>query len=260
MSQGNPYEPPRSQVADVSSAAPLGVFVEGGRHVDAGQGWAWIASGFGLFRKRAGAWVVITIIVGVLVIVVSLFPIIGWLVNTLLMPVYLGGLLLGCRSLEEDGEFGVGQLFAGFSSNTGRLMAIGALSLGGWILIMIPVFLIMGKSMFALMSGDPAAIAAAGASVALGALVTLALSIPLYMALWFAPCLVVFNETLPVQALAQSFRACLKNVVPFLLYGVVLLILFVLAAIPLGLGFVVVIPVLIASVYTSYRDIFYTPA
>ncbi|HZM46514.1 MAG TPA: BPSS1780 family membrane protein [Burkholderiales bacterium] len=260
MSQGNPYQPPRSQVADVSDAAPLGNFVEAGRGVDAGQGWAWIASGFGLFRKRAGVWIAVTIIAGVLVIVVSLFPIIGWLVNTLLMPVYLGGLLLGCKSLEDEGEFGVGQLFAGFSKHTGRLMAVGALSLAGWLLIMIPLFFIMGTSMFALMGGDPAAIAAAGPTLMLGVLVTIGLSVPLYMALWFAPCLILFNEAQPVQALGRSFRACSKNIIPFLLYGVLLFIVFVLATIPFGLGLLVAFPVLIASVYTSYRDIFYAPA
>jgi len=260
MSQSNPYQPPRAAVADASDAAPLGAFVESGRAVDAGQGWAWLASAFGFFRKNPWVWIFITIIAFVLVIVVSVLPLIGWLINTLLMPVYLGGLMLGCKALENDGDFGVGQLFAGFRSNTGRLMAIGAMSLAGWMIIMIPLFFIMGSSMFGLMSGDPAAIAAAGPSVAIGMLVTVALSVPLYMALWYAPCLVIFNEVQPVQALGQSFRASLKNIVPFLLYGVLLFVFFILAAIPLGLGFLVLIPVLIASVYTSYRDVFYGPA
>jgi hypothetical protein len=260
MSQSNPYQPPRSQVADVSDAAPLGEFVEGGRGVNAGQGWAWIASAFELFRRRPLAWILITVILFVLLVVASVIPLIGMLVNTLLMPVYLGGLLLGCRALEQDGEFGVGKLFAGFSNHTGRLMAVGALSLVGWILIMIPVFFIMGKSMFALAGGDPEAIAAAGSSVMLGVLVAMALSIPLYMALWFSGCLIVFDDVRPVQALSQSFRACLKNIIPFLLYGVLMVIIFLVAMIPLGFGLLVAIPVLIASVYTGYRDIFYAPA
>jgi uncharacterized membrane protein len=89
--------------------------------------------------------------------------------------------------------------------------------------------------------------------------VTLGLSVPLYMALWFSPCLVVFHEAAPMQALAQSFSACLKNVVPFLVYGVVVLVFAFLAAIPLGLGYLILFPVLIASVYTAYRDIFFAP-
>lgn len=260
MSQINPYQPPRSHVADVAAAAPAGIFVEGGRAVEAGHGWTWIAAAFDLFKKRPGAWIVITIILGVLMILLNLLPIVGWAINALLVPVYLGGLMFGCRALEDDGDFKVGQLFAGFSHRTGRLIAIGALSLVGWIVIMIPLVAIMGKSFFALMGGDPSAAAALGPAVAIGFLVMFALSVPLYMALWFSPCLVVFHDVAPVQALRQSFRACLKNIVPFLLYGVIVMLLALVAAIPLGLGFLVWAPVLIASLYTAYRDIFFEPA
>jgi uncharacterized membrane protein len=260
MSQGNPYQPPRAQVADVSDAAPLGAFVEGGQGVDAGRGWAWIASGFGLFRKRVGTWILLTLVLGIIVILTNLVPIIGGIAYMLLAPVLAGGLMLGCRELESDGEFGVRHLFAGFSHETGRLVAVGALTIAGSIAVMIPVFIIMGTSLFALSSGDPASIGAAGPGLVLGVLVSLALSIPLAMAIWFAPCLIVFNGVQPVAAFATSFRGCLKNIVPFLLYGVAFLIIFIVAAIPLGLGFLVAVPVLIASIYTAYRDIFYAPA
>jgi uncharacterized membrane protein len=80
--------------------------------------------------------------------------------------------------------------------------------------------------------------------------------VPLYMALWFAPALIVFHRMAPVDALKASFSACLKNMVPFLIYGVILLALCVVAAIPFGLGFLVLAPVVIASIYTGYRDIF----
>src|SRR6185436_19652205 len=158
MSQSNPYQPPRSQVADVAAPSEWGEFIEGGRSVDAGQGWAWIASAFGLFRKRAAAWIGITVVLFVVLFVLNLIPLLGALANMLLMPVFLGGLLLGCRALDNDGEFGVGQLFAGFSNQTGRLVILGALTLVGWIAIMIVVFAVIGSSMKGLMSGDPAAI------------------------------------------------------------------------------------------------------
>jgi hypothetical protein len=202
-------------------------------------------------------WVVVTIVAGLIVILASMLPIAGWIINTLLMPVFVGGLLLGCRALEGDGDFGVGQLFAGFSHQTGRLMVIGALSLVGWIIIVLPLVFVMGGSFFALMSGDASAILALGPVVAIGFLVTIGLSVPLYMALWFAPALVVFHEAQPVPALQQSFRACLRNVVPFLVYGVIVVVLAFVAAIPFGLGFLVLGPVLIASIYTAYRDVFF---
>jgi uncharacterized membrane protein len=61
----------------------------------------------------------------------------------------------------------------------------------------------------------------------------------------------------PGTALKASFFACLRNWLPFLIYSLVLLFLGMVAAIPFGLGFLVLIPVLAGSVYTAYRDIFH---
>ena len=88
------------------------------------------------------------------------------------------------------------------------------------------------------------------------ALVALALSIPIYMALWFAPALVVLRGFAPVAALKESFFGCLKNIIPFLIYGVVMMVLGILASVPLALGWLVLGPVAVASVYAGYRDIF----
>ena len=52
----------------------------------------------------------------------------------------------------------------------------------------------------------------------LAMLLTLALSLPVFMALWFAPALVFFNGMAPVDALKASFNACAKNGAPFLVY------------------------------------------
>ena len=56
-----------------------------------------------------------------------------------------------------------------------------------------------------------------------------------------------------------SFSGCLKNMLPFLLYGVVLFVLSILASLPLLLGWLVLGPVFGASIYTSYRDIYLKP-
>ena len=76
------------------------------------------------------------------------------------------------------------------------------------------------------------------------------------MAIWFAPALVFFNNMPPLDALKASFNACLKNILAFLVYGLIVLVLMFFAALPAGLGFLVLIPVLSGSVYASYRDIF----
>jgi uncharacterized membrane protein len=76
------------------------------------------------------------------------------------------------------------------------------------------------------------------------------------MALWFAPALVVFRGTAPVDALRVSFSASLKNIVPFVVYGVIYIVASILASIPFGLGWLVLAPLVTISVYSSYEDVF----
>ncbi len=258
MSESNPYQPPATPAAPVSAQA--GAFSAEGRAVDAGRGWEWIASGFALFKKQPGVWILMVIVVLVCSILISLVPVIGGLANMLLLQVFAGGIMLGCRALDSGENLEVGQVFAGFKQNTSNLVVLGLLALVAWVIILIPAMLIMGGGSFLAIlrgGGDLASIAAVGLSFMLALLVVLSLSIPLYMALWFAPALVVFHELKPVEAMKSSFSACLKNIVPFLLYSVVLLVLSMIAAIPLGLGFLVLVPVVVASIYTAYRDIFF---
>lgn len=231
--------------------------VMGGRAVGAGQGWTWIADGFELFKKAPGIWIAQLLILFVILVVLAFIPLLGAVATFLVMPVFVGGLLLGCRTLQGGGELEVVQLFAGFKEKTGNLIVIGALAIGGWIIVMLPVVAIVGAgAVLGAMRGDAAGAAALGGGVVLAWLVALALSVPIYMALWFAPALVVLREMPPLEAIKASFLGCLKNVLPFLIYSIVVMVLGIVAAIPLGLGWLVLGPTLIASVYISYRDIY----
>lgn len=231
--------------------------VMGGRAVGAGQGWTWIAQGFDLFRKAPGIWIALVVILFVILVVLAFIPLLGAVATFLVVPVFVGGLLLGCQALQGGGELEVGHLFAGFKAHTGNLIVLGALAIAGWIIVMLPVVVIVGAGAFlAAIRGDAAGVAALGGSFMLAWLVALALSIPIYMALWFAPALVVLREMAPIEAIKESFMGCLKNILPFLVYSIVLIVLGIVASIPLGLGWLVLGPTLIASVYTSYRDIY----
>jgi hypothetical protein len=231
--------------------------VTGGRAVGAGQGWTWIAQGFGLFKKAPGIWIALVVILIVILVVLAFIPLLGAVATLLVVPVFVGGLLLGCRALQGGGELEVGHLFAGFKEQTGNLIVLGALAIGGWIIVILPVVAIVGTgALLAAIRGDAAGVAALGGSFMLALLVALALSIPIYMALWFAPALVVLRGMAPIEAIKESFLGCLKNILPFLVYSIVLMVLGIVAAIPLGLGWLVLGPTLIASVYVSYRDIY----
>jgi uncharacterized membrane protein len=50
------------------------------------------------------------------------------------------------------------------------------------------------------------------------------------MANWFAPALIVLREARPLEAMLVSLRACLRNWVPFLVYGVIGIVIMLAAA------------------------------
>ena len=233
---------------------------EAGRAVAAGQGWAWITGGFELFKKQPGMWIALVVVLFVIMIVLSFLNILfflGSIALMLLMPVFIAGLMIGCQAQQRGSPLEMGHLFAGFKTQTGNLIVLGALALGGVIIVMVPVILIVGVgAFFGAARGDAAGAAAMGGSFFIAWLLAMALSVLLYMALWFAPALVALRRTAPVDAIKQSFFGCLKNIVPFLIYGIIMMVLSIVATIPLGLGWLVLGPVAIASVYVAYRDIY----
>jgi uncharacterized membrane protein len=229
--------------------------------VPAPSGWNWIADGWTLFKAAPGLWIGMIVVFLVMNVAAMLVPFIGPVAQYLLMPVFLGGLAAGCRAIEDGSGLQFNHLFAGFQTRFGTLIAIGALYLAGFVAIVVVVMLITGASVFALMAGggagnDAMASGAAAMTMTLAVLIAVALSIPLMMAIWFAPALALFHELGAVEAMKASFSGCLRNVVPFLVYGIVGFVLAILASIPLMLGWLVLGPVFAASVYTGYRDIY----
>jgi len=133
--------------------------------VGAGQGWTWIAEGFGLFRKAPGIWIALVVILFVILVVLAFIPLLGAVATFLVLPVFIGGLLLGCQALQGGGELEVAHLFAGFKAHTGNLIVLGALAIAGWIVVMLPVVVIVGAGAFlAAIRGDAAGVAALGAA------------------------------------------------------------------------------------------------
>jgi uncharacterized membrane protein len=254
MSEINPYQPPVPAAAVVTGA---GSFDVNGRKLDAGHGWTWITSAFSLFMKQPGMWLLLFIIYFVCCVLLGMIPIIGGFANLLLLPVFGAGFMQACRVLDDGGEIAVEHLFFGFKHKTSNLMVIGVFACVPLAVVIAGMLIAGGAGIFAALFGGTAALATLGVSVALAMLAGIIVSVPVYMALWFAAPLVLFDGLAPGTALKTSFSACLKNMIAFTLYAIVLAVLFVVGSIPFGLGLLVVLPVALISVYTAYREIFF---
>lgn len=236
----------------------------GFRKVEGGRGWDWLVEAFELFRQSAGVWVGIAVVYFVILLIASSIKG-GSLLTSLFGPTFTAGIVLGCSSQASGQGVKLEHLFAAFrGGRLGALVLLAVIELAAVIVLALVCGLVavlgfgLSPSQFASGQVPPEQYIL---PIALVVLIALALYIPILMGMWLSPALVVLRGTAPVEAFKLSFHACLANFVPFLLYGVVGLLIAIVATIPLGLGWLVAAPVFFISVYTSYRDIFpATPA
>src|SRR3569833_1624088 len=85
----------------------------------------------------------------------------------------------------------------------------------------------------------------------------MALFVPLVMATWFAPALILFGGARPATALGVSLKAVARNWLARLTTSIARgLLLFIAALVPLLLGLLVAMPVLFGLLFASYQAIF----
>jgi uncharacterized membrane protein len=236
---------------------PAPAFNGNSRVIAAGNGFEWLKQGWAIFSVNPGLWVAITLLLIVAFIAVNIVWLVGPMAANLLTPLIGAGLMAICQKASDAEAFIIEDIFAGFGTNTNALVILGVIYMGSLLVVdAITGLLIGGSVVGGLVMGSPAGfgVLLGGSMVAL--LLKLACLVPLSMAMWFAPALVFFNNMSPFDALKASFNACLKNTLPFLVYGLMVMVLLFFAALPVGLGFLVLIPVLAGSIYVSYRDIF----
>jgi hypothetical protein len=231
------------------------------------HGLKWLMQGFVLLRRNFFIWLLFVLMLWGMVFVASRVPFAGLLL-ALFTPVFLGGLMLGCRALEKGEELEIAHFFAGFRTNTLSLITIGGFYLIGNVVIAGLMYAIGGQALQQIVSGqaqniDPEILMQAVGPAMVALLAAMILSVPLTMAVWFAPLLVVFGNEKPAPALRYSFIACLRNMLPFLVYGLIVLVPLILLMAPFDLanmernpGLWVVALLVLPSIYTSYRDLF----
>ena len=230
------------------------------RKCDAAAGMSWIVKAFGLFKDQPLLWFGMSVTFLIIVGIASSIP----LLNILIIPtlfMFLGGFIKGAAAQSQGAELRFDHLFSAFKSHWQPLLILGLLYLVGIIICMIPLFIAMGSMMFSMMTGGMGSSYGmmndiSLGSIFLGYLLSMLLIIPLYMALWFAPALVVLHNLEPIAAMKKSFEAGKVNVMPILVYGLIsVLLLPILTMLTLGLGVLLILPIMLLTYYTSYRDV-----
>ncbi len=233
---------------------------------EAGRGWGWIVEGWQLFARAPGIWIVILLIYLAISVVLSLIPFVGPLANALLSPVLVGGMLYGAAAQERGENLEIAHLFRGFQDQErmGPLVLLGAISVGGYLLIGLVVLVFMGGGLMVGAAMDssgtlvpPEAMGGLLAGAGLVALlVIVVIGFAIAMALFYGTPLVMLAGQNAWPAVQDSIAACWTNVLSLLVFGLIYLVLAVVATIPFGLGFLILGPVTVCAIYASYREVF----
>jgi uncharacterized membrane protein len=256
------------------------------RVVSSSEGASWLKDGVHIVKRAFGSWMGIS----AFLIFMMLIPIVN-IITAILIPVAVGGIMIGCKKDEQRLGFTFDHLFEGLKDDAKELLTLSAYYALASILVNLLTYLLLlafGIDYQELLAQlqPPAEMKteaellqwtqqlAAGNTllyVALGMLISLALFIPVLMAIWFAPALIVFQKMSAISALLASYKACHKNFKPFLVFGVAglgyllvgyFLIMLILALVPvLGIplflfSFVAVFAISLATIYPSYKSVF----
>jgi hypothetical protein len=301
QAQEPPSPPPPQEPADrpnpyAAPAADLSTKFEGEseflsepRKLSAGHGWQWLMDGFRLFMAKPLTWIGIYFLLMLVTMPVSLVPIIGSIVSSIIGVVCGGGIMIGAHSLAENKGLRAGHIFSGFTENRNQLLLLGVYYLIGIIAITLIAFLPIGGSMISAFMGNPDQAAIESAMTQnlplffAGILVAMLLTVPFLMAFWLAPSLVAITGENSFAALKLSLKASLRNILPQLVYflgfmvvGIIFGFVFgiitgimtafigdggsiVFAFLPLLFIILLGVPamvIILLSVYAAFRDIF----
>jgi hypothetical protein len=260
------------------------------RRLPAQRGVFWLLEGLRLFRRNPPLITALTLIYLLVVqLMAAVLPGIGPILLPLLLPTMTLIVANGCRLVDEGRAPAKATLLNGITGNGQAMLRLGVLQLAGAVLlVLISAALNGGGDPFGPLEAVPvpqnmgegteASNADAQAAMLGSLLQLLVLATPLIVAFWFAPFLVGWDRVSPVKALFFSWIASWRNlgamgmfslaavVAAGVVPGFILIVLGQISGMAMSAAFVamrmllifLVAPVLTASIYVSYRDIFHT--
>jgi uncharacterized membrane protein len=270
----NPYSAPEAELVQ-----PMEGEMDGPLSVPVANGLSWLGRGWGYFKDSPLGWILALVVWGVLSTVIGLVPFLGGFVMILLGPVIAGGLMIGCNDQDHGEKFTVSHLFAGFSGSGGQLVLVGVFYLVMIILATVVMGILAAMTIGSMGAMNPdnmeAMAMSMGPVVLIYVLLFLIIIAVIMMTYIFAPPLVALEEINAYEAMKLSFSGCMKNMLPLTVYGIagivlslvvlIPMILMTFSLVPIWLGVIlllacgaVLFPIFTASVYSAYRDIYYS--
>jgi uncharacterized membrane protein len=235
--------------------------------VEAGRGLNWLTEAIGLVFKNPVAFLVM----GLILAVINFIPILGGLALTICGPALLGGIVYAAREEAEGSKAEIAHLFRAFQEpgKIGPMLLLCLPAIVGGAVLLVCGFVfglgaLLGGGLSAANGSSAGLGGAIGGGVLILLLVAVALMFLIYALQFFAVPRVMLDGIEPFTAMKESLNACLANLGAFLLFGIVMVVAFVVLAfvlilIPL-IGWLALImvatPAFACAEYFAWREVY----
>lgn len=228
------------------------------KSVAAERGWAWFVDGWRLFARHMLVWVLLGLIFLFIMFASLLIPFIGQLLFMFASPILGAGLLHAARESDTNRAPRVTDLWEGFRRPRARdrLLILAAVSLAAAFVTALLMALFMRDAMMGVMGQSDGTMPMMTPGFWLRLVIVLTPQLVVAMALLYAVPLVMFRDTPVGVALQSSLEASVRNLIPLLIFGVVYTVAAIVASIPLGIGWLVLLPASVGMLYSSYKDLY----
>lgn len=220
----------------------------------------WFKSGWTIFINNPLQWVLILVVFFICSLICGLIPLLGSFIFLLISPALIAGIFLATEKSAQGHKIDVSDLFSVIKDASQRtpFFLLGLLSLGLNIAVMllfaIPLMGLVGLQQVSSIEGVMSILVGGTGIISIGLI--FAFIIIYIMAMIYAIPLMLFAKQGIKQALILSLKASVSNVLPMFVASIIYFLLIIIAIIPFGLGFFILVPVTFGSLYVSYKDIY----
>jgi hypothetical protein len=207
------------------------------RQLPSRAGQTWLIDGIRIFHRQPLVWVLSLMTYWAGLVMVGILPVVGLFLPLLFTPGLGFGFIVLAEAVDRQDPATPATptlLLAGFRNGHARsMLQLGLAYLAGLTLVLVLAWLVDGDQITSMMRGGTPSqeeVEVMRKSLPMGLLVAMLAYIPLMMALWFAPQLVVWRGFTVGKALFFSFFAVWRNKAAFLRYSLAWLVLIFLVS------------------------------
>ncbi|MBK9293010.1 MAG: hypothetical protein IPM57_00940 [Oligoflexia bacterium] len=217
----------------------------------------WYKTGFDIFKKMPGILILFTISELTINWLTGMVPLLGFAVSLVVSSLLTASWFLIAQKIEFNQTLEFNDIFLGFKDKAGPLVIFTLVYMFFIFVSFVPTLLTIGVGVIiSFLKTKAFAMPSFTVGIVLATVLSTLSLLVVLTSITFAIPLIIFKNTEPLEAMKLSLEAWLKNL-GSLSWGILICLgLYILIIPTLGLGVLVVFPIIKLAAYSAYKALF----